>query len=175
MNKRILPLILGHEFCGEIVEVGEGVNSLDIGQRVLSKHLVSCGRCEDCLGDKPYACKISRLKTLGLRRNGGFAKYALVPADHSMILPEHIPYEIAVLTQPMVLAANAVNRAGLKIGDKVVVLGPGLIGLLTLVAAINDGATKELVVGLSGDGKRLEIAKTIGATQIVNADLGDSS
>ncbi|MGE5541427.1 MAG: zinc-dependent alcohol dehydrogenase [Bacillota bacterium] len=170
---KYVPLVLGHEFCGEIVALGERVSSLSVGQRVLCKHIVPCGKCKDCRDGRPHMCLPCRSKALGLYRDGGFAEFAAVPEENCMPMPDSVSYKIAALTQPMLLAANSADRAGLRIGDVAVIMGPGPIGLTVLVAAQAGGATQCVVVGMSGDESRLDLAKKLGASATFRADVDD--
>lgn len=168
-----LPVVLGHEFSGQIVELGEGVTSLSVGQRVVCKHIVPCGTCRDCREGRPHMCLPCRSRALGLYRNGGFAGYVAVPEPNCIPMPDSMSYELGSLTQPMVLAVNSVDRARLRIGDTIVILGPGPIGLSVLVAAQSFGATAAIVVGVRGDEERLEIARKMGAGFTLGVDDGD--
>ena len=166
--EKLMPLVLGHEFAGEVVAAGENAASL-LGKRVVVRHILPCGKCKTCVSGRSYLCQVCRPKALGLRRNGGFAVYAAVPADHCIPMPDDMSYELGALVQPMVLAANSAARAGVTLGDRVVVFGPGPIGLLTLAAARAAGATELVMIGTAGDEERLAIAAKIGATAILNA------
>jgi L-iditol 2-dehydrogenase len=169
----LMPVVLGHEFSGEIVQLGEGVSALYVGQMVVCKHIVPCGKCKRCLSNLSYLCQVCRPQALGLRRNGGFATYAVVPAVNCLNLPEDVSFEMGALVQPVVLTSNAVERSGLTIGDKVVFIGPGPIGLLTLAVAKLSGATEIAAIGTKGDEERLQVAKKLGATCLVKADEQD--
>ncbi|HYE83464.1 MAG TPA: alcohol dehydrogenase catalytic domain-containing protein [Clostridia bacterium] len=171
--EKLMPVVLGHEFAGEIVQLGEGVSTLHIGQRVVCKHIVPCGKCKSCLSNRSYLCQVCRPHAIGLRRNGGFANYVVVPAVNCLDLPDDVSFELGALVQPVVLTSNAVERSGLTIGDKVVFMGPGPIGLLTLAAAKLSGATEIAVIGTKGDEERLLLAKKLGATCLVKADEED--
>jgi L-iditol 2-dehydrogenase len=171
--EKLMPLVLGHEFAGEIVQLGEGVSTLHVGQRVVCKHIVPCGSCKNCLSGLSYMCQVCRPKALGLRRNGGFSNYAVVPAANCLNLPDALSFEMGALVQPVVLTSNAVERSGLTIGDKAVFIGPGPIGLLTLAAAKLSGATEIAVIGTKGDEERLLLAQKLGATCLIKADEED--
>lgn len=170
--EQLMPLVLGHEFAGEVVAAGDNAIPL-LGKRVVVRHILPCGKCRTCISGRSYLCQVCRPKALGLRRNGGFTAFAAVPADHCIIMPDDLSYEMAALVQPMVLAANSAARAGVTLGDRVVVFGPGPIGLLTLAAARAAGATELVVIGASGDEERLAIAEKMGATAIVHAAESD--
>jgi len=141
--KRITkPVVLGHEFIGEIVEIAseEDKDKFKIGQRVAVEPLLSCGRCEACRTGNYHVCR--NLKILGLDRDGGMAAYAAVPSHCLHPLPEGITWEKAALCEPIAVAVHMVRRTGLKIGDKVAIFGAGPIGLSLGMVAKKAGASK---------------------------------
>jgi L-iditol 2-dehydrogenase len=167
------PVILGHEFSGEIVEVGENVTEFKPGDRVTSETtFYICGKCIYCrLGD--YNLCSSR-KGLGTQQNGSFAKYVIARKESIHKLPEHVDYVSAAMTEPLACAHHAVAKATIKEGDVVVVLGPGPIGLLTAQIVKTYGATV-IITGLSTDKLRLEKAKELGMDYAVNIQEEDIS
>ncbi|WP_044747642.1 zinc-binding dehydrogenase [Bacillus alveayuensis] len=167
------PVILGHEFSGEIIEVGENVTEFKPGDRVTSETtFYICGKCIYCrLGD--YNLCSSR-KGLGTQQNGSFAKYVIARKESIHKLPEHVDYVSAAMTEPLACAHHAVVKSTIKEGDVVVVLGPGPIGLLTAQIVKTYGATV-IITGLSTDKLRLEKAKELGVDYAVNIQEEDIS
>ncbi|SKC83430.1 zinc-binding dehydrogenase [Maledivibacter halophilus] len=167
-----VPVILGHEFSGEIVEVGENVDDFKIGDRVTSETtFYICGECKYCYSGDYNLCK-SR-KGLGSQQNGGFTKYVIARKESVHKLPENVDYVSAALTEPLACAYHAVSKSDIKEGDIVVVLGPGPIGLLTAQVAKSYGA-KVVITGLEKDKIRLEKARELGidfAVDIQNEDV----
>ena len=165
-----LPLICGHEFSGRIVQTGEAVEGLQIGQKVVCRVFLPCGECAMCRQGFMNKCLNSRKNggALGISRNGGFAEYVAVPASYCVSVPEHLSFEEAALAEPLGIAANAVHDAKLMLGDVAVIFGPGGIGLLTLLCAKAVCSTV-IMVGTAKDKKRLEMAKELGADLILYA------
>ncbi|EIJ77979.1 Alcohol dehydrogenase GroES domain protein [Bacillus methanolicus PB1] len=167
-----VPVILGHEFSGEIVEVGENVTEFKPGDRVTSETTYYiCGTCNYCQSGDYNLC--SSRKGLGTQQNGSFAKYVIARKESIHKLPEHVDYVSAAMTEPLACAYHAVNKAAIKEGDVVVVvLGPGPIGLLTAQVVKTYGATV-IITGLSTDKLRLEKAKELGIDYAVNIQEED--
>lgn len=157
------PVIMGHEISGVIEEIGSQVKNRFVGDRVVTEvHANSCGYCEYCRTGNLLACKDR--KTLGRALHGGFAEYVKVPANLLHRIPEGVGFKEAALVEPAAIVVNAlIERAQIKPGDFVVVLGPGRMGLLSVQIAKAAGATV-LVAGLKEDSKfRLLLAESIGA------------
>jgi (R,R)-butanediol dehydrogenase / meso-butanediol dehydrogenase / diacetyl reductase len=156
------PVILGHEFSGDVVEVGEDVKRIKIGERVTINTLLYCGSCVYCRQGQYNMCL--KLATVGLAWDGGFAESVVVPEYTVLRLPDEVTYEMGAFAEPLAVAIRAVKRSRLKVGDKAVVIGAGPIGLLVLQAAKAAGASKVFVV--EPIGKRRELAKHLGANDI---------
>jgi len=166
-----LPVILGHEFSGQVVEVGSRVKKATIGDRITASPLMPCGECDMCLGGRPELCMNS---IVGMLANGTFAEYLLLTAGASIYkLPDNVSYEVASLVEPLSVALYAVERSNIKPGDRVAVLGPGPIGLMALQVLKAAGASLVIITGTSVDRKRLEIAERLGADVIVDAEKED--
>jgi 2-desacetyl-2-hydroxyethyl bacteriochlorophyllide A dehydrogenase len=161
---KYLPVILGHEFAGEIAEVGEQVKELKPNDRVAIEPLVSCGRCSHCLAGRPNHCK--NMAILGATINGGMAEFVAVPASNCFIIPENISYSAATHLQTLAMTIHALDFSPIMPGDTVVVQGPGPVGLSALQLAKAVGASKIFITGLKKDVKRLEIAKKLGGDPI---------
>jgi L-iditol 2-dehydrogenase len=125
-----LPLILGHEFSGIIVKKGKEVNGFKEGDRVVVEPSFVCGKCFFCQRMEYYLCE--NLKQLGHQLQGSFAEYTLSKAKFTYQLPNTIAFEKAALIQPLAISIHAADRAGIRNGQNVIILGMGPIGLLLL-------------------------------------------
>ncbi|HLR54940.1 MAG TPA: 2,3-butanediol dehydrogenase [Pseudogracilibacillus sp.] len=155
------PLTMGHEFSGIVHEIGSKVTTIQVGDRVTVNPTLTYGAKSEELD--PY----DGFSFIGLHGDGGFTTYANVPEHNVYQLPETLTLQDGALTEPTAVAVEAVKKANLQIGDKVAVFGAGPIGLLTAVAARAAGATDIVVLDLSDE--RLEKAKQLGATHIINS------
>lgn len=167
-----LPRILGHEFSGVVVETGKKVTKVNVGDRVLARTSLTgpCGVCEYCRTGRRHFCTVHHSCLTGWKADGGFAEYFRTTENGVVILPEQVSYEQGALAEPVSIGTCAVYDANLMIGDTCVIIGPGTIGLLTLIVAKSAGAGKCIVCGTGKDGKRLEMAKALGADEIINSD-----
>lgn len=160
------PVVLGHEFGGVIAAVGKRVADWTEGDRVVSETAAVINPNNPMSKSGKYNLDPTR-KGFGYGVNGAMTQYVKVPARCLHRIPDHLPFEKACLTEPCCVAYNAVvNNAPIKPGDRVVVLGPGTIGILCAAMAKLCGA-EVAVVGLPADKKRLEIVKLYGCTPIV--------
>jgi len=159
-----MPLILGHEFSGEVIEVGEGGSDLQEGDRVLAgPPRRQVGRY---LGSPP---RRERPPFTGPFAGGGMAEYVLVSSDRLWKLLENVSYEVGAMCEPLAVAMNAVRLSQILPGERAVVLGPGPIGLLTLLSLKATGVYV-FMTGTAADEKRLRLAKRLGADAIINVD-----
>jgi (R,R)-butanediol dehydrogenase/meso-butanediol dehydrogenase/diacetyl reductase len=165
------PTILGHEFAGEIVDVGPGVDRFGVGDRVVPGAGVWCDDCDWCRAGRTNLCKT--YYTLGLHANGGLAEYALVPQRICYPVPAACSDDAAGLAQPMAIALHAIRRARVSPGMTVVVVGVGGIGAFIILAARALGATE--VVAVDVDETRLRTAPALGAAHTINAREQDSA
>jgi len=161
-----LPVTLGHEFAGHVVDAGSDVRDLVRGCCVAVRPSVVCGRCEACLRGDDEECV--RRTGLGITRDGGLAKLVLVPAENCVPVPAGLEPEIAALTEPMTVCAAAVTTGGVKAGDRVLVLGPGTIGQGMALFARDAGAEQVVVVGRD-DAARLDALRGIGFPDVVDS------
>ncbi|CAA9270848.1 MAG: Galactitol-1-phosphate 5-dehydrogenase [uncultured Chloroflexia bacterium] len=168
-----VPVTLGHEFTGVVTAVGEGVSGFKEGDRVVSETAAFiCGECIYCRTGHYNVCPHRR--GFGARLDGAMAEYVRVPARCLHHIPDSLPFSLAALTEPCCVAYNAVaERATVKPGNSVLVLGPGPIGLLCLLVARLQGAEPTIVAGLSADSPRLELARRLGATHTVDLQAQD--
>jgi len=172
IHKTNLPLVLGHEVSGIVVEVGEGVENVKVGDRVTTETtLATCETCDYCVNKEYNLC--SNRKGIGTQVNGGFAEYVITRQESIHILPENVDFISAALTEPLACGVHAVmEKSRVKENDLVVVFGPGAIGLLTAQVAKAVGA-KVIVVGISKDKRRLELAEKLGIDYAVNSQETD--
>lgn len=158
------PVVMGHEFSGQVVEVGEGVTRLQKGDRVVVEPIFNCGKCRACRQGKYNLC--DKMGFLGLAGGGGgFSEY--VAADEHIVhkIPDTVSYEQGALVEPSAVALYAVRQSKLKVGDKAVVFGAGPIGLLVIEALKASGASEIYAVELSAE--RSAKATELGA-QVIN-------
>jgi (R,R)-butanediol dehydrogenase/meso-butanediol dehydrogenase/diacetyl reductase len=156
------PVILGHEFAGEIVAVGPGVDNFKVGQKVTGDACQHCGTCYYCKRNLYNLCQ--SVVFTGLMRDGAFAEYVNVPTNTLFNIPDDISYEAGALIEPLAVGLHAVRQAPLLAGESVVILGAGTIGLSTLQAARAAGASKIFVIEIAP--ARKEYALKLGATAV---------
>jgi (R,R)-butanediol dehydrogenase/meso-butanediol dehydrogenase/diacetyl reductase len=157
------PMVLGHEFVGEVVEHGDGAE-LFAGTRVATGAGVSCGACSWCAAGRTNLC--ARYWTLGLNADGGLAEYARVPASTCVVIPEGCSDDAAGLAQPLAVGLHAVRRTGVTPGETVVLVGAGAIGSFILCGLAERQV--ERVIALDVDDHRLGTAAALGATETHN-------
>ena len=161
----LMPLTIGHEFAGRIVARAQDVTLVSPGQRVTVSPGIACGRCRFCAAGQPELC-VNRA-IIGLTRDGGFARHVTVPAGNCFVLPDGLDMELAALTEPLGIGARAVKVGEVALGQSVVVLGAGMIGLATAMMARLAGASTVIVAGLD-DNVRLSVARTLGFQHTVD-------
>ena len=159
------PLILGHECSGEIAEVGKNVEGFQLGDRVTLEPGIPCRKCYYCKSGRYNLCSGMRFMATP-PVDGAFVEYVAHPADFVFRLPDKIRYEEGTLFEPLAVGLHSVERAGVKFGGKVLILGAGPIGLATLQVAINIGGTQVTAVDLYHF--RLQRAKELGALEVIN-------
>jgi L-iditol 2-dehydrogenase len=168
-GRRIPPLVMGHEAAGEVVETGANVTDLKPGDRVTFDSTVYCGRCFFCLRGEQNLC--DNREVLGVspgpyRRHGAFAEFVAVPRRIMYRLPENLSYEQAAMIEAVSVAVHAVGLTPIRLGDTAVVVGAGMIGLLTIQSARNAGCSR--VITVDPDEGRLKLALAAGATDSIN-------
>jgi len=162
------PVILGHEASGVIVEVGEEVSENRIGERVtlLGSTEKTCGHCENCRLGYYMFCPTRR--GMGHGVNGSFTKYVVIRSDVAYQLPDHISLEIGAMAEPLACVVQALEELSpITSGSKVLLTGPGPIGLLSVALLVHKGCSVT-VVGTESDKTRLEIALELGAKDTIN-------
>jgi threonine 3-dehydrogenase len=157
------PVIIGHEFAGEVVEVGSEVRRLRPGDRVSVESRIACGECYQCDTGAKHLC--TNLKIIGIHRNGGFAQYATVPKGSTWKISDSLSIEAACIMDALGLAVHAALDEDVS-GYRVVVFGSGPTGILAAAAAKAGGAEKVIVIGTTE--YRLDLARQMGADHIVN-------
>ncbi|MDP4126682.1 MAG: alcohol dehydrogenase catalytic domain-containing protein [Bacillota bacterium] len=167
------PITLGHEGAGEVVEVGENVKNFKVGDRVGLEALLGCGHCYHCRRGNPNLCP--DWNHLGIDFNGTFAEYIAFPANGAHLLPDSLTYDQAAFLEPISIVVNAFEPNPITVGDTVVIVGPGPLGLFTVQAAKAAGAGKIIVVGTSNDQKRLQLAKELGADYVLDNGENDDA
>lgn len=173
-QEQYMPLIIGHEFSGVVVDKGKRVSNVKVGDRVACRPFVPCGECLYCRTNRMHMCNRISGNVLGLHVNGGFAEYCALPGSFCVKLPDKVSFEEGALVEPLVVAANSAYNANILMGDTAVFMGPGTIGLLTMLCAKSCGVTKAIVTGTVYDKVRLELAQKLGADYIIYADKENS-
>jgi (R,R)-butanediol dehydrogenase / meso-butanediol dehydrogenase / diacetyl reductase len=163
------PLILGHEFAGEVVEVGKGVTTFKAGDRLAPDVLLYCGECYWCQRHQVTLC--DKLAALGLMGDGGLAEYCRLPVNMAIRIPNGLPDEHAALAEPLSVAVRAVRRGRLLAGETVAVFGGGAIGLFCLQVARAAGAGEVFVVEPLAN--RRALALQLGASAVIDPTLVD--
>jgi L-iditol 2-dehydrogenase len=133
----------GHEISGEVAEVGAAVSAFAPGDRVAVEPAITCGRCPNCRVGDYQLCR--EFKVLGTHVPGGFAEYLEMPAYALFKLPAEVGWAVAALTEPLAVGVHAVRLGNVRLGDRVLVLGAGTIGLLAALAAREAGAAEVLI------------------------------
>ena len=163
------PIVVGHEFAGEIEAIGEGVTELKVGQLVTAEGHIVCGHCLQCRTGNSHICRNTRI--IGVDRDGAFAEYIVMPATNVLTL-DGIPTEIGAIMDPMGNAFHAVLTGGAEIpGSTVFVVGCGPIGCFAVGIARAAGASKVLASDVNP--KRLALATKMGAQVTINAKHDD--
>jgi L-iditol 2-dehydrogenase len=156
----------GHEIAGEVVEVGRDVVGIAPGDAAAVEPLVVCRECAYCRTGNYQLCR--RFQVLGMSRPGGLAEYVSVPAYATYRLPSGMDHEIGSLTEPAAVCVHGVRLAGVTLGDRVLVLGAGTIGLLSILAARAAGAAEVAVTARHAH--QAEMARQLGATRVFETD-----
>lgn len=164
-----LPVVPGHEFAGTVVEAGKKVTGFSEGQRVTVEPSLTCGLCYTCTHGRYNICE--QLKVIGCQSPGAMAEYITVPAAKVLALPDSMSWEQAALVEPLAVGVRAFRKTALAPGAKLLILGAGSIGLMTLVAAKAMGAGSVMIADLLPN--RLDLARELGADETVNAGTID--
>lgn len=157
-----VPLVIGHEFVGEIASVGEDVNRFHVGQRVSGEGHLTCGKCKPCREGHRHLC--SHVKGIGYHVPGCFAEYLVLPAENVVPIPDAIPDEIATLLDPLGNAVHTAYTFPIE-GKSVLVTGAGPIGLMAALLAQRAGASH--VILSDPNPYRLKLAEQLGIVECV--------
>lgn len=160
-----IPLIPGHEFAGDIVEAGKEVKNFKIGERVTAAIVIGCGHCYYCRKGIEVLC--DNISETGIHVDGAFAEYVIVPEKVLHRLPENISYEEGASIDPIASSYHPIKKANIGCEDTVLLFGPGPIGLYAVQIIKAEGARKIIVAGVESDRERLELAKELGADEII--------
>jgi 2-desacetyl-2-hydroxyethyl bacteriochlorophyllide A dehydrogenase len=167
--RRTPPTILGHEFCGQIDEIGPGVTGYAAGDWVAVSSVISCGCCEDCIDAQVHLCR--KWEVFGMRRPGGFAEFCAAPVSSLLPLPGTVSPLQGSLLEPLGNGIHALSQTRQRFPETVVVIGAGTIGLCALQVAKVSGALR--LVSVDTADSRLDIALQVGAEAALNPKKQD--
>ncbi|WP_406665544.1 L-threonine 3-dehydrogenase [Gallaecimonas sp. GXIMD1310] len=158
-----VPMVVGHEYVGEIVAIGQEVRGYNIGDRVSGEGHITCGHCRNCRAGRVHLCR--NTVGVGVNRPGAFAEYLVIPAYNVFKLPDNVPDDIAAIFDPF---GNAVHTALSfdLVGEDVLITGAGPIGIMAAAVARHVGARHVVITDVND--YRLELATKMGATRAVN-------
>jgi L-iditol 2-dehydrogenase len=167
-GRRIPPIVMGHEAAGTVVSTGSGADRFKAGDRVTFDSTVCCGACSFCARGEINLC--DRREVVGVscgeyRRDGAFAEYIAVPERIVYPIPDNLSFAEAAMLEPASVALHAVGATELGGGETALVVGSGMIGLLTMQAAFAGGCSRVFVADV--DASRLEMARAMGATEVI--------
>jgi 2-desacetyl-2-hydroxyethyl bacteriochlorophyllide A dehydrogenase len=165
------PVVLGHEFAGEVAGVGSGVTHLEPGQAVAVDVIKACGTCSLCRRGSPALCETPR--ELGIHEPGGLAEYVVAPARNAYPLPEGVSTLCGALVEPLACAIHGQDRAGVELGDTVVVVGGGAQAVLHVAVSRLRGAGRVIVSARHT--RRRQRAAAMGADLVLDADRGHAA
>lgn len=173
-GRRIPPIIMGHEAAGVIEAVADGVAAWAPGDRVIFDSTIYCGTCAFCRRGQINLCGNRRVLGVSCdeyRRHGAYAQYVAVPQRILYRLPEGLSFTRAALVEPLSIAYHAARRARVALGDRVVVVGAGMIGLLAVQVLKAAGCAPVIAVDI--DDGRLDLARQLGADAALSGDAPD--
>src|SRR5882757_9734346 len=172
-GRRIPPIVMGHEAAGVVAGVGEGATSYRVGDRVTFDSTVYCGDCEFCQRGEVNLCEHRQVVGVSCgdyRRAGAFAEYVTVPERILYRLPDKLSFSDAAMLEAVSVAIHAVRVAEVAGGESALVVGAGMIGLLTLQAARASGCSRIFVADV--DATRIELARSLGADAVIESAGG---
>lgn len=158
------PKVIGHEFSGEVVEIGSNVKKFNVGDRVTVAPLIPCMECEYCREGKFQLC--DHYQMIGTHRMGGFSQFTTVPESNLIKIPDSISFEEAAMVEPLAVAAHGIMGLNPQIGDTVAIFGLGTIGLLTVQWLRLAGIKR--IIGIDIDNEKLKSAQFYGVTDVIN-------
>ncbi|NTS78619.1 L-threonine 3-dehydrogenase [Catenovulum sp. SM1970] len=158
-----VPMIVGHEYVGEVVGIGQEVRGFSLGDRVSGEGHITCGHCRNCRAGRRHLCR--NTTGVGVNRQGAFAEYLVIPAYNAFKLPDEISDDLASIFDPF---GNAVHTALSfdLVGEDVLITGAGPIGIMACAVAKHCGARNIVITDIND--YRLDLAKKMGATRAVN-------
>ncbi len=167
------PVVVGHEFSGDIAEFGSGIENVSLGDRVTALTAYSyCGLCRYCRTEYYNLCP--NRESLGYMHDGAFAPRTIVPARNVLPLPDNVDFRAGAFTEPLACCVHAVTElTGVSAGDRVAIVGPGAIGLLCLQVVLAEGG-RAIVLGTGSDAGRLDLARQLGAEFTLNVEENDA-
>jgi L-iditol 2-dehydrogenase len=174
-HKNWPPVVLGHEYTGRIAQLGPaddsgGSENWAVGDRVVcEQHTLACGRCFSCRTGAIHLCPHKRSPGWGI--DGAFADAVALPAHLLHRVPDAVSARAAAVTEPTAICLTALDRAALRGGESVVVVGPGPVGLLCALLARAQGAGSVLLVGRSSSAARLALAASLGLTTATSDEV----
>ena len=158
-----VPMAVGHEYCGRVVELGSEVRGLRVGDRVSGEGHITCGHCRNCRAGRRHLCR--NAIGVGVNRPGAFAEYLAIPADNAFKLPDSISDDIAAILDPFGNATHTALAFNM-VGEDVLITGAGPIGIMAVAIARFVGARHVVITDVNDF--RLDLAKQMGATRAVN-------
>jgi 2-desacetyl-2-hydroxyethyl bacteriochlorophyllide A dehydrogenase len=156
------PLILGHEMSGIIHETGAGVDTLKASDHVAIDPNFYCGECYYCRSGQEHFC--NKMNGIGTTRHGGFAEYCTIPVKAALWIPQDMPLEIAAFAEPLACCLHGIDLTNIQVGNQVLLIGGGTIGLIMLQLAKLAGAGRVMLV--EPDRGKRELALSLGADQV---------
>lgn len=159
-----LPLTLGHEFSGTVVQLGAGVDDVTVGSPVVADINISCGHCYFCTRGQKLFCP--NIAQLGVHQAGGLAEYVIAPATNLHLLPDSLSLDTAAYVEPLACAIHGQDRVGIRSGDTVLVVGGGPMGLAHIALSRMNGASTVIVS--EPDQARRDLAQRMGADVVVD-------
>ena len=158
-----VPMVVGHEYVGEVVGMGQEVKGFEVGDRVSGEGHITCGHCRNCRAGRVHLCR--NTEGVGVNRPGAFAEYLVIPAFNAFKIPDNISDDLASIFDPF---GNAVHTALSfdLVGEDVLITGAGPIGIMAAAVAKHVGARHVVVTDINP--YRLELAKKMGATRTVD-------
>jgi L-iditol 2-dehydrogenase len=164
-----IPVIMGHEFAGEIARIGKNVSGFTEGERVSCESVLYCGKCKYCRSGMTNICQ--NFTVFGMQRNGGFAEYVAVDPKFLHKIPSGVSFLQAGVIEPLSVVVNALDDVGnSRLGQFAAIIGPGPLGLLSAEVLKARGISRQLVIGVSVDSIRLEIARNKLGLDAINSD-----
>lgn len=158
------PVVLGHEYSAQVVEVGEGVSGFTVGDHVTVDPNIYCGRCNPCQNGRKQLCL--HMEAIGVTRDGGFAQYSQIPASQAFKLDPQVSWEAAAMAEPLACCVHGIDLAGIRPGQKVCVVGGGAIGLIMVQLAKLSGAARILLS--EPNEKRRQVGLQLGADAAID-------